>query len=197
MKTFDHFNFISPIYDHIFGRGDAQRIVELTEVKEGQTILDAGGGTGRVALLFKALSEKIIVADSAIKMLHEAQEKGMWTVNGESEHLPFSCGAFDRIIMVDALHHVSDQQKTLDEMWRLLNHNGKFVIEEPDIQNFLVKLIALGEKLLLMRSHFLKPRTIAKMCHFGPNACVEIVRKKGLAWIIITKQTHKEQGSEG
>lgn len=188
MSGFDHFNLIGPLYDRIFGRADDQKIVEIADMHEGQTLLDVGGGTGRVAHLFKKNAKNVIIADAAKNMLLEAQKKELQTVNTQSEHLPFSHHSFDRVIMVDALHHVADQQKTLDELWRVTGQDGKIIIEEPDIHHFLVKLIALGEKLLLMRSHFLSPQTIADMSRFNESASVEIVRKRGIAWIVITKK---------
>ena len=187
MSDFDHFNLIGPLYDRIFGRAEDQKIVEIAGMQEGQTLLDVGGGTGRVTHLFKETAKNVIIADAAKNMLLEAQKKDLQTVNAQSEHLPFANHMFDRVIMVDALHHVADQQKTLDELWRVTGQNGKIIIEEPDIRHFLVKLVALGEKLLLMRSHFLSPQTIAEMSRFNETASVEIVRKRGIAWVIITK----------
>ena len=60
--------------------------------------------------------------------------------------------------MVDALHHVINHGQTAREMYRVLKPGGRIVIEEPDIRSFYVKLIAVAEKLLLMRSHFLSPQ---------------------------------------
>lgn len=196
MSGFDHFNLIGPLYDRIFGRAEDQKIVEIAEMREGQTLLDVGGGTGRVTRLFKKISKNVIIADAAKKMLQEAQKKELRTVNSQSEHLPFAQHTFDRVIMVDALHHVADQQKTLNELWRVTGPGGMIIVEEPDINHFLVKLVALGEKLLLMRSHFLSPQAIAGMSQFTDAALVDIVRKSGIAWIIITKkelQTQKER----
>jgi ubiquinone/menaquinone biosynthesis C-methylase UbiE len=188
VSNLNHFNLISPIYDRIFGRRENQEIVELAEVRKDHVLLDVGGGTGRVAALFQTITNKVMIADTAEKMLLEAQEKRIAVVNSQSEFLPFNNGSFDRIIMVDALHHVENQGKTLSEMWRLLALGGKLIIEEPDINNIFVKLIALVEKLLLMRSHFISPKMIADMIHFDKTADVEILRKKGIAWIIVTRQ---------
>ena len=193
MSNFDHFNLIGPFYDRIFGRANAQEIVEIAGLEEGQTLLDVGGGTGRVTRLFKKHAKNVVIADAANKMLQEAKKKDLQTVNAQSEHLPFPQHAFDRVIMVDALHHVADQQKTLKELWRVTGRGGKIIIEEPDIHHFLVKLIAVGEKLLLMRSHFLSPQAIADMSRFNNSASVEIVRKSGIAWIIITKEEQPTQ----
>lgn len=163
-------------------------MLELVEMKQDLKLLDVGGGTGRAAVLFAGLTRNLVVADAAFNMLRKSKGKGIPSVQSQSEHIPFKDGAFDRIIMVDALHHVADQQQTINEMRRLLAPKGKMVIEEPDIHNFVVKLIALGEKLLLMRSHFLSPVEIAAMSNHEPVNSVEVHRENGVAWIIITNE---------
>lgn len=187
MSKFDHFNFISPIYDRVFGRNSDLKIVDLANIESHHSLLDVGGGTGRVALSFLTVTPNIIIADSALRMLKQAKNKGLSAVQTHSEILPVRDGAFDRIIIVDALHHVLDQHQTLNEIWRTLAPGGRLIIEEPDIQNFAVKLIALGEKILLMRSKFLKPKKILKMCDFEDIYHRELVSEKGIAWVIIDK----------
>jgi demethylmenaquinone methyltransferase/2-methoxy-6-polyprenyl-1,4-benzoquinol methylase len=88
--------------------------------------------------------------------------------------------------MVDALHHVIDQQQTADELWRVLKPGGRLVIEEPDIRAWSVKLIAAFEKLALMRSHFLAPpQVVSLFAHQPAKAWIET---KGYnAWVIVEK----------
>jgi demethylmenaquinone methyltransferase/2-methoxy-6-polyprenyl-1,4-benzoquinol methylase len=87
-------------------------------------------------------------------MLREARQKQMIACCGLAEHLPFADGAFDRIVMVDTFHHLHDQHVAAKETLRVLRPGGRLVIEEPDIRRWSVKLVALGERLLLMRSRF-------------------------------------------
>lgn len=197
MPKIDHFNLLGPLYDFIFRKKSGQTLLKLVDMEQGQKLLDVGGGTGRVTVLFEDISDALVVADSAIKMLIKAREKGLISVNAESEELPFQRGLFDRIIMIDALHHVADQKQTLREMWRLLAPGGKIVIEEPDINNIFVKLLALGEKLLLMRSNFLSANTIASIAEKFDHSDVHTFRKKGIAWITISKgKREQEKGKE-
>jgi len=188
MAKFDHFNLISPLYDFVFGRRVDNEIVDLADTAKDQVVLDIGGGTGRVSLLFKEKVKNVIIADSSVNMLKEAQEKGLSIVNSNSECLPFPDESIHRVIMVDAFHHVKNQHDTIEEMWRVLKTDGFIIIEEPDINNFYVKLIAVGEKLLLMRSHFVSPSRIAEMGDFDGRAAVDITRSKGNAWIRIKKE---------
>lgn len=196
MSGFDHFNFIASVYDATFGRNIDHDILVHVDIEHGHRLLDVGGGTGRVSVLFKPVSEKIIVADLARKMLYEAQEKRLCCIQTLSEYLPFEDGSFDRIIIVDALHHVADQRKTLNEMWRLLAPGGKIVIEEGDIHHWLVKLVAWGEKLLCMRSHFIRPEKLVSMCHFDHKAEVELIQERGVAWVIIFKRAYHIERSD-
>lgn len=193
MGKIDHFDLISPLYDLIFGRRIDHEIVEFADVHDEDTLLDVGGGTGRVSVLFKSRVKNVFIADSSMNMLREAQKKGLVTTNSNSEKLPFADRSIDRIIIVDALHHVKNQKKTLAEMWRVLAEEGKIIIEEPDINNFFVKLIALGEKIMLMRSRFISPDRIVRIGNFASNGEVEIKRQNGIAWIIIQKTISKSE----
>lgn len=187
MAKVDHFNLLGPIYDWIFRHRQDHQLVELVNLQTNESLLDVGGGTGRITILFTAISENLTIADSAANMIKKALEKDIDVVNTQSEHLPFASLVFDRIIMVDALHHVKNQKKSLQEMWRVLAPGGIIVIEEPDIRMFLVKLLALGEKLLLMRSHFLHPRKIIDYCNFGGQSEVDVYADKGMVWISVRK----------
>lgn len=191
MKKFDHFDLISPLYDLIFGQRIDQEIVDIASVQDDQLLLDVGGGTGRVSILFRDRVKNVFIVDSSINMLREAQQKEINTLNANSERIPFADETFQRIIIVDALHHVKNQKETLAEMWRVLAKGGKLIIEEPDINNFVVKMIALGEKIMLMRSHFISPKEIAAMSNFGVEAEIEIKTQNGIAWIVIQKDDYK------
>lgn len=128
-----------------------------------------------------------MVADESFKMLREAQRKdGLQPVLSYTERLPFMEDTFDGIIMVDALHHVADQLKTAQELWRILKPGGRLIIEEPNIYSLGVKFIALAEKLSLMRSHFLSPQKILSLFQ-GKASPMRIELEGTLAWIIVEK----------
>ena len=157
---FDHFSSIAGLYDRLAQFRLTEPLASLLSLSPGQILLDAGGGTGRVAAALRSQVRRSVVADLSLAMVHRAAEKDLESVCAPAERLPFASGTFDRIIMLDALHHVRDQAQTVSELWRVLSVGGRLVIVEPDIAQFAVKLIALVEKILLMRSHILSGRAI-------------------------------------
>jgi demethylmenaquinone methyltransferase/2-methoxy-6-polyprenyl-1,4-benzoquinol methylase len=157
----DHFDLIARFYDRVFHFLGPERLMSLLHAQPSERILDIGGGTGRVSQTFgddgyrfAGRAPLVVVCDPSWGMLREARQKQMIACCGLAEHLPFADGAFDRIVMVDTFHHLHDQHVAAKETLRVLRPGGRLVIEEPDIRRWSVKLVALGERLLLMRSRF-------------------------------------------
>jgi ubiquinone/menaquinone biosynthesis C-methylase UbiE len=152
---FDHFQLIAGLYNRASDFIPSPAFLKKLDLKPDCLLLDVGGGTGRIAIALRQMVREVIVVDISLGMLGYAASKGLITTCSPGEHLPFPSETFDRIIMVDALHHIIAQQRAVLELWRVLIPGGKIVIIEPNIRKFAVKLIAFGEKMLLMRSHFL------------------------------------------
>ncbi len=182
---FDHFDFIAPFFARV-EYSTLETMLKMADLPTAGRILDAGGGTGRVGKLLREHADDVIIADPSLGMLQQADRSLLKLSCSNSEALPFPDEFFTRVVMVDALHHVASQAKTAREMYRVLKGGGKIVIEEPDIRVFGVKLIALAEKLLLMRSHFLSPDHIVQLFAFD-SAKAEIYAMEGNAWVVIEK----------
>ncbi|MFZ5821917.1 MAG: class I SAM-dependent methyltransferase [Chloroflexota bacterium] len=186
---FDHFDFIAPVFSRV-GYSALETMLEMAALPVEGRLLDAGGGTGRVAGLLRHYAGEVAIADPSFGMLRQADRSTLQLACSNSEALPFPDETFERIIMVDALHHVIHQGETAREMYRVLQPGGRIVIEEPDIRVFGVKLIAVGEKLLMMRSHFLSPARIADLFSFD-SANIHIHSTDANAWIIVEKPARK------
>lgn len=183
MPAFDHFDLIAPVYARAaYSQPDALR--EVAELPARGRLLDVGGGAGRVASAIRNWVDDITIADVSFGMLKQTIRSPVQPVCGASESLPFPDNSFERVIMVDALHHVANHAYSAREMFRVLKPGGVLVIEEPDIRTFGVKLIALAEKLLLMRSHFLAPDAIVKLFEHGATT----VKSAGwTVWVAVRK----------
>ncbi len=187
MSSFDHFDFLAPIYEKVIKPKPPVDLLEHLNLNQDTHVLDVGGGTGRIAQTLVPHAAEITIVDLSYRMLQETTSKiGLQGVMGGSEHLPFDDETFDAVLMVDALHHVIDQMLSLCELYRVLKPGGTLVVEEPDIFTFAVKLIAIGEKLLGMRSHFLSGEEIASMFS-GCCKQADIFRKENTVWVVVKK----------
>jgi len=188
MPLFDHFNFLAPIYDRVIPLYNIDVLVKFIDLPINGWILDAGGGTGRVAKELVEYAGQVFIADLSKNMLDEANKKGnLCVVQSHTEKFPFPDDSFERVIMIDAMHHVCDHQDTASEMWRVVKRGGKIIIEEPDIRKISVKMIAIAEKIALMRSHFINPLRIANLFP-ASHSKIQIESDGPNTWVIVEKR---------
>lgn len=183
-----HFDLIAPLYDKVIPPPDPAQLAQVLRLPIDGWMLDAGGGTGRVASTLRPLVSRLVITDLSAAMLGQAQAKGLaCPVQAQVERLPFPDGSFDRVLVVDALHHFADQWGAIAELVRVLRPGGRLVIEEPDIGFHRVKLIALAEKLAMMQSRFHAPDAIAAMAA-AHGVEVSVLHNGWLsAWVIADK----------
>lgn len=183
----DHFDLIASFYDRLIGPPDNSRLRHLLKLPANGWLLDAGGGTGRVSCQLNPLIKHAVVSDLSHRMLQKARAKDLCPVRAHAERLPFDDQCFDRVLVVDALHHFCNQKEAISDLVRVLKTGGRMVIEEPDYNHKGVKILALIEKMLLMRSRFYTPQEIRNMIvSHGISARIE-TDGKYTAWIISDK----------
>jgi ubiquinone/menaquinone biosynthesis C-methylase UbiE len=187
MPLLDHFSILAPYYEALIPLSQPDVFFQYLDLPVNGALLDAGGGTGRVSQALHGCASQVVLVDLSIGMLKQANMKtGLHVVGAGTERLPFVDEAFERVLMVDALHHVIDQAATCAELWRVVKKGGKVVIVEPDVRLIRVKLVAVMEKVALMRSHFLSPPHILSLFGFQ-DASTKITMDGFNAWIIIDK----------
>lgn len=189
MPLIHHFDWLAPLYDRLIRKPVDSPLSTLAEFPVAGRTLDAGGGTGRISADLVEQTSAMVVVDVSMQMLRQAQAKdGLLPVGGEIERLPFKENIFERIIVVDALHHFRNQDACIRELYRVLAQEGLLVIEEPDVRHFSVKLIAMAERLALFRSRFLHAESVAdRLRSFGAHASVH--RKQYNYWVLARKTT--------
>jgi demethylmenaquinone methyltransferase/2-methoxy-6-polyprenyl-1,4-benzoquinol methylase len=162
------FNWLSPFYDGLIRRPEAARHRALLNLPQGALLLDLGGGTGRVSQHLAAPEITVVVCDVNRSMLRQTRRKqGLWPLQADAAALPFADGSLDGILVVDALHHFMEPTRIVDEMLRVLNRDGRLLIEEQDICQPLIKLVNMAEKVVGLHSHFLTLRQIKDL--FDPT----------------------------
>lgn len=185
---FDHFNLLAPIYDKVIQTPDIEIFRELLNLPSPGFLLDAGGGTGRVSSQLIPFVEGVVISDVSSGMLKQARRKsGLLPIQTMAESLPFASGTFDRVLVVDALHHFRDQKLAMSDLIRVLAPGGRLLIQEPNLSKWQVKMIALFEKLAFMKSHFYYPEQISRMGQSMGANCHVIVEDGFAAWIVADK----------
>ena len=122
-------------------------------------VLDVGGGTGNHLDIGSHRMVKLYLLDRNRSMLSES-ESDVDPVQGDVHSLPFEDDFFDIVICVDALHHFQDRKKSLKEMERVSKTGGYIFVADFDPNNFLTKMISVGEMILGEPGRFMKTETL-------------------------------------
>ena len=115
--------------------------VATAGVRRGDRVLDLAGGTGDIAaLLHERVGEEgeVVLGDINAEMLHVGRDRltdrglvrGLDYIQLNAEALPFPDASFDLVTIAFGLRNVTDKQKALGEMHRVLGIGGRALILE-------------------------------------------------------------------
>lgn len=115
--------------------------VEVAAVRPGQQVLDIAGGTGDLTLAFSRLvgpQGQVVLADINESMLRVGRDRltdkgvvgNVQFMQTDAQALPFSDNSFDRITIAFGLRNVTDKDKALASMNRVLKPGGKLLVLE-------------------------------------------------------------------
>ncbi len=147
-KVADVFHSVASKYDVMndLMSGGIHRIwkkltIEQSGVRRGHQVLDIAGGTGDLTMRFSRLvgSEgKVILADINDSMLKVGRDRLMDRgitgnvefIQANAEALPFPDNSFNCITIAFGLRNVTDKDKALASMARVLKPGGKLMVLE-------------------------------------------------------------------
>ncbi|AMG99674.1 bifunctional demethylmenaquinone methyltransferase/2-methoxy-6-polyprenyl-1,4-benzoquinol methylase UbiE [Serratia liquefaciens] len=115
--------------------------IDCSGVRRGQRVLDLAGGTGDLAAKFSRMvgeQGKVVLADINDSMLKMGREKlrdrgivgNVSYVQANAEALPFPDNYFDCITISFGLRNVTDKDKALRSMFRVLKPGGRLLVLE-------------------------------------------------------------------
>lgn len=140
----------APFYDTVvrlmsLGKDQAMRqaIVELAQLKPGESVLDVGCGTGALALAAKALTGptgQVYGTDASPEMISLAQKKAAQAGAEVTfqmdlvEKMTFPDNQFDVVLSTLMMHHLPDDLKRagLAEIYRVLKPGGRILIVDME-----------------------------------------------------------------
>lgn len=115
--------------------------IDCSGARAGQTILDLAGGTGDLTAKFSRIvgeNGKVVLADINNSMLNVGRDKlrdlgivgNVHYVQANAEELPFPDDYFDCITIGFGLRNVTDKNKALRSMFRVLKPGGRLLVLE-------------------------------------------------------------------
>ena len=117
----------------------------------GTRLVDVGAGFGRLADLYEAFDE-VVLLDYSQSQLEYAREQlgdGRYTyVAADLYRLPLATHAVDTTVMVRVLHHISDVPAAFGQLARILTPQGAMVLEfanKRHLKNIARYLLTRGE----------------------------------------------------
>ncbi len=113
----------------------------LKHIPPGGTIVDLGCGTGDLSAVLKEKVERVIGVEKSPQMLDEARRRfsrdgeNIDLRIGELEHLPLRDGEAGAAVVNMVLHHLPDPLKSFQEVHRVLETKGLFIIADLLVHN--------------------------------------------------------------
>lgn len=158
------FHWLTPLYDPLVAltcrdRAVKRSLVAAADLRPGQRVLDLGCGTGNLALRVQEACPEAVVSgiDADPRMLRTAAAKAarrgrdVAFVRGFAQSLPFSDGAFDRVVSGLFFHHLPPDAKAVAfrEAFRVLASGGELHLADwGRPAGPLMRLLFLGIRLL-------------------------------------------------
>jgi ubiquinone/menaquinone biosynthesis C-methylase UbiE len=154
-KVYDVLNLLIPYQELL------ETICNELEIKPGERILEAGCGTGNLALKIKERGAEVIGLDNCKEALEIYQKKdpnAKLVLADLREKLPFPDNYFDKIACNNTLYIIPKEKQldVLKEFYRILKPEGKIVITNPIKGGKPIKIYLEGIKRSLQRNGFLK-----------------------------------------
>lgn len=114
-------------------------------VQKGDWILDLGGGNGDFANTLKAGAEGVHIVSTDVDSAALGRAlPGVDQVQGDALALPFDDRTFAAVTARAILHHIPlSLTAALRECWRVLEQDGRVVVQEPCSNNALANLARL------------------------------------------------------
>lgn len=118
--------------------------IKSLEIKPHDNVLDLCCGTGDLAGIAKRLQPEACITgmDFSEKMLDIAGKKfpDINFLQGDARYLPYEDNSFDVVIMGFGLRNIYNAERAVEEVYRILKPNGKFLHLDFGEKNVISKI---------------------------------------------------------
>lgn len=155
INTTDKAGMVGQVFDSVAARYDVMNdlmsfgihrlwkrfTISQSGVRPGQRVLDLAGGTGDLAKQFSrrvGMKGQVVLADINASMLITGRDRllddgitgNIDCVQANAESLPFEDDSFDCLTMAFGLRNVTDKDKALSSILRVLKPGGRVLVLE-------------------------------------------------------------------
>jgi demethylmenaquinone methyltransferase/2-methoxy-6-polyprenyl-1,4-benzoquinol methylase len=203
-----HIDFLSSFFSFGLDNAWRRKLVQLSGVKDGTTVLDVCTGTGKLAFLLSrqaGANGAVIGADFCEDMLRIAvgklnpQTANISFIISDAKNLCVPDESFDMVTTAFGMRNIHDTMFALSEVQRVLKPGGRFFCLElttPNISWFLpiykvyvFKVIPLIGKMITKTTvpYNYLPRSIEAF--FSPNEFRKIMEQTGFCEVTVHPMT--------
>ena len=140
-KNYDKINDIISFFMHRYAKYKA---IKDLKILPNSKVLDLCSGSGDLGKIIKKLNKttEIIGVDFSEEMIKSARKKNKNITYElqDATNLSFKDNSFDYIVMGFGLRNIEDEQKALNEIYRTLKPNGKFLHLDFNNKSYLNKI---------------------------------------------------------
>lgn len=135
------------------------------KLAKDKKVLDAGCGTGRLSIKLHKSGANVTALDISPDMLAILNQKqsGIETIEGDMEHMPFEDNSFDMVFSTLAMVHLKKIDTFLDECYRIMKDDGKFILVNIHFRKPMVLKDLDGKYTIQCYNHF--PKHVLKAVH--------------------------------
>jgi SAM-dependent methyltransferase len=115
-------------YEATTGPDPREVVFEAVAEARPGAVLEVGCGEGELAdRIVRGLGASLVALDQSERMVELARRRGVDARVGDAQELPFADASFDVVVAAWMLYHVTDLDKGLAEIARVLRPGGRLV----------------------------------------------------------------------
>jgi SAM-dependent methyltransferase len=130
------FDRVSEVYDETrepLTKEAVDRLANILSQNGLKTLLEAGVGTGRIAIPLQKRGFSIVGADLSRGMLQKAKAKGLQDLLlGDANQLPFDDKTFDGVVLAHVIHLLEDPPATFGRLARIAKKEIVAIVRRRD-----------------------------------------------------------------